>query len=381
MRTETTLNVYRRGTTPLPLGSRAPQRWALSCANTESTLHQLSPYIGKLKSTIAHDLIQALSRPGDLVLDPFAGSGTIPLESVLANRKALACDVSLYSEVLTRGKLAAPPNIRSATERAVSLLEVAALLPQPDLRTVPSWVRQFFHPKTLKETLRFAQACQQQREYFFFACLLGILHHQRSGFLSFPSSHLVPYLRTTKFPRDKFPELYEYRELRPRLLAKIERAYKRFGSLRQKAIFLRTPIQDLKIQKLVDCIITSPPYMNALDYARDNRLRIWFIDRNADFSAEDARQRKESFISAIRELGGIAENHLKPKGYCAVIVGEQILRRGEVYVATMVKEIFSELAPSLMLLHQIRDRIPDIRRCRREYRGTKTEYVLVFQRR
>ncbi|HAJ59742.1 MAG TPA: hypothetical protein DCP31_11110 [Cyanobacteria bacterium UBA8543] len=27
----------------------------------------------------------------------------------------------------------------------------------------------------------------------------------------------------------------------------------------------------------VDAIISSPPYFGALDYARDNRLRLWFL--------------------------------------------------------------------------------------------------------
>jgi len=36
----------------------APEYWHRSCAHSECTLHQLSPYIGKLKSSIARDLIQ-----------------------------------------------------------------------------------------------------------------------------------------------------------------------------------------------------------------------------------------------------------------------------------------------------------------------------------
>jgi hypothetical protein len=59
------------------------------------------------------------------------------------------------------------------------------------------------------------------------ASLLGILHHQRPGFLSYPSSHLVPYLRQLKFPRRKYPELYERRDVLSRLEAKILRTFRR----------------------------------------------------------------------------------------------------------------------------------------------------------
>ena len=77
--------------------------------------------------------------------------------------------------------------------------------------------------------------------------LLGILHHQRPGFLSFPSSHLVPYLRSRKYPRKMFPEMYSYRELRPRLLAKIMRSYKRFIKPPPSAVvgFMNCAVQQL----------------------------------------------------------------------------------------------------------------------------------------
>ena len=77
------------------------------CANLECSLHQLSPYIGKIKSSIAGDLIEAYSRVRDLVVDPFAGAGTIPLEAAVRGRRAFGADISpcrrraLCSEVET----------------------------------------------------------------------------------------------------------------------------------------------------------------------------------------------------------------------------------------------------------------------------------------
>ena len=77
------------------------------------------------------------------------------------------------------------------------------------VRKVPMWVREFFHPETLRETLAWTLTLRERRRWFLLASLLGILHHQRPGFLSFPSSHTVPYLRKKAFPPAKFPELYE----------------------------------------------------------------------------------------------------------------------------------------------------------------------------
>src|SRR6476660_3881071 len=79
--------------------------WHGSFNGRESTLQQLSPYVGKMKSAMARVLINLYSKPGDIVLDPFSGSGVVPLEAVLAGRSAWANDLSPYAYVLTRGKL------------------------------------------------------------------------------------------------------------------------------------------------------------------------------------------------------------------------------------------------------------------------------------
>jgi hypothetical protein len=204
-----------------------PDHWKESCVGTECSLHQLSPYIGKLKSSIARDLVATYSKPGDLIVDPFSGSGTIALEALLQGRRAFTADISAYAKILCEAKLKSPRSLECALEKAEDTLIQSHKLPDPDLRKVPAWVRQFFHPRTLKEAIKFVTVCKRDENNFLFACFLGILHHQRPGFLSYPSSHLVPYLREKKYPRDQFPELYQYRELRPRLLSKIRRAYAR----------------------------------------------------------------------------------------------------------------------------------------------------------
>lgn len=363
-----------------PLNS-AKRSWLDSCANSECTLHQLSPYIGKLKSSIAHDLILAFSNPGDLVADTFSGSGTIPLEAFLSGRNVFASDINPYSRILTRGKLFAPPNYEEAIRTAEKLIKLTRKMPHPDLRKVPKWVRAFFHPRTLKEAINFATIAQRPGNEFFFACFLGILHHQRPGFLSYPSSHLVPYLRDKKYPRDQYPQLYDYRELKPRLFAKIKRAYKRiFRNSNAKATFRKSSIQHLTFPTKIDCLITSPPYMNALDYGRDNRLRLWFINPNRNLFSDNATSRKSLFVDSMSNLAKKLNYSLKRNGHCILIIGEEVSRNFNAHPSNIAEELFSDLIPSLKLIYSFTDKIPDIRRSRRDCRGIKTERFLIFQR-
>ncbi|WP_337287277.1 hypothetical protein [Candidatus Methylomirabilis sp.] len=360
----------------------APRWWKEPCAHVECSLHQLAPYIGKIKSSIAGDLIEQYSRRGDLVVDPFAGAGTIPLEAVIRGRRAFAADISPYARILSQAKLSPPRTLHAALNSAEKALLEAEALPQPDLRSVPHWVRRFFHPDTLRSALRFATVARQPGNEFLMACFLGILHHQRPGFLSYPSSHLVPYLRSKKYSRMKFPEMYAYRELKPRLLAKVHRTYKRFSKLcRVGATFCQSPVEELELPQRFDALITSPPYMNALDYGRDNRLRLWFIDPSlAENEDNDVTQRRKAFIEGIMSLATNLESGLHRGGYCVFIVGEEVRRSFKAHPSEIVVTLMNQKAPSLRLRKVITDDIPDVRRTRRECRGVKTEHFLIFQR-
>lgn len=363
--------------------SPAPSDWRLACTHTECTLHQLAPYVGKLKSSIARALVQKYTNKGDLIVDPFAGAGTVVLEAALAGRRAFGSDISPYARVLSIAKLFPPRCLKDAIRRAEQALESAARLPSPDLRYVPSFVKAFFHPATLKEALKFAQVCREPGHEFLMACFLGILHHQRPGFLSYPSSHLVPYLRDRKYPKADFPQMYSYRELRPRLIAKITRTFARFSdpSSVPDLTFRRGTIEHISLPVKFDSLITSPPYMNALDYGRDNRLRLWFIDPRAAQKVDNgATKRRDAFISAVSHLAQKVEAGLRVGGYCVLVVGERLERTFAAHPSEIVFQIMNERAPSLELKELVCDDIPDIRRTRRECKGVKREHFLVFQK-
>jgi len=365
------------------IGDPVPRDWKHRNACLECSLHQLSPYIGKLQAGIARELVTRFSTRGDLVLDPFAGSGTVPLEAVLHDRNVFASDLSPYARVLTVGKIRAPQCLFQALDEFEVAFDESKRLPEPDLRSVPQWVRSFFHPKTLKETINFSIVCRRTQREFLLACLLGVLHHQRPGFLSFPSSHLVPYLRDKKFPRDHFSELYTYRALRPRLVAKLERTFRRLSEEPRGRLldFQERSIKQAQFPKRIDAIITSPPYMNALDYGRDNRLRLWFIDPQTDWQRQEKpTARRTAFVEAIRALATVAETRLKQSGYCVLVVGEETRRKGTKHPSQEVMKVFVEAARSLKLADVFTDQIPDVRRSRRECHGVRSEHILIFKK-
>ena len=239
----------------------------------------------------------------------------------------------------------------------------------------------------MREVLVAFRILRQQEDYFLTACLLGILHHVRPGFLSYPASHLVPYLRKNKYPPDKFPDMYAYRDLRSRLLAKVKRAYRRHmlpvgWEQRQYQVWqvntMNLPIEN----ETVDAVISSPPYFGALDYARDNRLRLWFLgceywkELDASLTAN-----QKVYLPQMRICLQEIHRVLKSQSYCVLVLGD-VDRDGKIRrTAEILAELALDATYSGFVVETIYDdRIPDERRSRRKTKTTKFERILVMQK-
>lgn len=354
----------------------------------ESSLHQLSPYLGKIKSGIAKVLVQTYSGPGDWVLDPFCGVGPVPLEALLLGRKAAGSDLSRYAYWVTMGKVTAPPTKEEAVARAHRLIEyVNARNHAIDPSLADKWVRRFFHRRTLREVVAAFSYCRRHKDWFLAACLCGILHHQRPGFLSHPASHLVPYLRNKLFPRDKFPTLYGYRNLAKRLLKKIDRSYRRpliNGDWNNRVFDIRN--EDARAlsfaRESMDLVLTSPPYLNTLTYGRDNRLRLWFLgERNWQLLDRRLVTHRSTYETGMGNCIRKIYRVLKPNRHCIFIVGD-VRQNGRISrpADTLLTLVHRVTKGQMVLLEKLHDEIPDARRARRRTKTTKEETLLVFRK-
>jgi len=281
-----------------------------------------------MKSTMARSLVEQFSKPGDTIYDPFCGAGTVALEAWMAGRAVLAGDLSPYAWVLSKAKLQPPRSLSDAVSRFDRSWAVAkGERDRIDLRRVPKWVRQFYNRETLRETLALGNVLLRRREWYVLACLLGILHHWRPGFLSFPASHTVPHLMGKRYPRSAYPQNYAYRETYPRVLAKIRRSFARVPKVdrqlrRRVTQSDATALAPKRLTTSPSAIITSPPYMNSLSYARDNRLRLWFLGvrdyRSLELALSPRRQR---FLETMRKLLRIWADILPAGAPCVLVLG------------------------------------------------------------
>ena len=124
--------------------------------------------------------------------------------------------------------------------------------------------------------------------------------------------------------------------------------------------------------------------MNELDYIRDNRLRIWFINRSLPEGLElVGRDRDKAFTELLRGVCIRLAPGIKHGGHFILVVGDATrggIRTG--HTAALTRQLFeTEAALDVFRLDSTyRDTIPDIRRSRQECRGTKVETVMVYRK-
>lgn len=80
------------------------------------------PFFAKKPWPVVQEYIKHYTHPGDLVCDPFAGSGVTPVEALVLGRRAVAGDINPVARFITRMTAIAPVNL-AALQSAYQQIE------------------------------------------------------------------------------------------------------------------------------------------------------------------------------------------------------------------------------------------------------------------
>ena len=350
----------------------------------KDSLNSLSPYIGRLRPECAQFLIEEYATADIPIFDPFCGSGTVLLQGWKNGFDVYGNDLNPYAYVLSLGKMYPCKSLEEALQ-ALKKYEkrIKCRAKSMPLDTVPAWVQDFYNPATLREILSCFYYFKRYKEWFLLSALLGILHHQRPAFLSYPASHGAPYLRTQKYPRETYPEMYVYKNVVEKLAEKLTRTYKNFPTLNfeQTRVIYNKDTSSMRVNTIPpSTIITSPPYMRSLTYARDNRLRLWFLGLE-DWKSLDNKISpiRDDFIQLIKlsiEKWALCQNH---GSKCVLVVGDiEINLAGKrKSIAEFIQEISSEY---YLFVEAFQDPIPESRKLVKGNNNIKREIIVVLER-
>ena len=266
-------------------------------------VHSLCSYAGKMKPSLAAHLVETFVRANGRLLDPFAGSGTIPLEGVLRGRTSYALDVSPLAAALTAAKIGRP--IRQDCERVLGSLDAWISTHSPPAEDVQraadfgynGRLGDYYHGDTFREILSAREfftrrALQDPSTALVLSSLLHVLHGNRPYALSRRSHPITPFAPSGEF---------QYRPLMASLRAKVERSVAALEAEPPRAegyTFLQdaTKWWPSEIDNL-DAIITSPPFFDSTRFYLANWIRLWFCGWEPD----DFEARPLSFVDELQK--------------------------------------------------------------------------------
>lgn len=224
--------------------------------------HPLYPYPARISPQLARALIAGLTRPGDLVLDPFSGGGTTAIEALSNGRAAICADLNSLACFVTRAK-AWPVGTRSLRAYRTWAASAVSAIPSAPPSRVPLLVRDGtrYAPRThalllhLKSTARAVKDRGARR--------LAFLTVLRVGQLCFDCRSVPPT------PWKLVEKLRQVAKLIADRMASYAEACRRYewpGGLRRNFRVIQCDAEKLvshlvssQIQP-VSLILTSPPY-------------------------------------------------------------------------------------------------------------------------
>ena len=127
--------------------SLAKVDWTFAEANTREYTHSLHPYPAKFIPQIPRKLIHSLHpKDGSATLDPFCGSGTTLLESILQGIPAIGVDANPLAVLITRVKTTRLGSyfdeaVSCIVARAYSRLEHDSSINIPDIPHLDHWFK------------------------------------------------------------------------------------------------------------------------------------------------------------------------------------------------------------------------------------------------
>ena len=336
------------------------------------TFHPMCSYLASFPAALAHAFIARYSRPGDVVLDPFSGRGTTPLQACAEGRIGVGNDLNPFAHLLTAAKVEPPTRAQAATRLAAlrlswnadsagwlalarrvsadprasdALVPVAGSGDGPDAAAerVPVEVALAFHPRTLGQLLfvRSTLRLDDRTDRFLAAAITGILHGKSASYLS----ALMPntFSMAPRYVRD-FAQRTAFtspeRDVFDGLASKLDRLFRGappstegvalLGDARDIAPRARAALRERGRPDRARLVVTSPPYLRVVKYGYYNWLRTWFLGfdaRQIDATLDDAHHR-EPYLAFLRDVLAGLRPALTDDAVVVLVIGDVETDRG-----------------------------------------------------
>jgi DNA modification methylase len=328
--------------------------WDFSDEDSVMYIHNFCWYPSRFIPIIPAYLIQALSKPGETVFDPFCGSGTTLIEALKQNRNAIGIDLSPVGCFIsnTKGKIVIGEHVdtKKIEELKDYIFQLsshwdkleAGLFLELKGENIPNREinQKWYHSNTLKMLGHIFYFIEELLEgltrdicrVFFISILMPSSGYQSKKPYGYYADNVIP--KNDKIDKNALKMLYHKlnKFLKEYKTSRIASADLQFSVINNDARYLSKYINNK-----VDLIVTSPPYLNVTDYTTGFRLAyLWYDFLVKDFNEMENLKRKEigarwrrkqrtrlndyfnDMQNALAEMNKV----LKESGYLCLVLGE-----------------------------------------------------------
>ncbi|MHC2624996.1 DNA modification methylase [Bradyrhizobium huanghuaihaiense] len=312
--------------------------WDFSTSRSQSAFSSLHWHPCRYPSQIPAVLIGALSDPGEVVLDPFLGSGTTAVEAQRLDRACVGLELNPVSALMARAK-----TLSRRSDQIRKLVDRIRILVRQNAKreAVPKTVQseKWYTPRTLNDLRRLRSSITELRgdgrvlaEAAFSAILLPVCRETRHW----------GYVCDNTAPKDNHErdviELYE------KTLIGFVEAYEARDVYRNAPHQREEPASDVKVlegdaatilqDRPIDgaqLIVTSPPYFGVADYVKAQRLTLEWQGveieplRQKEIGARSKRHRlvaADQYLADCKRVFEGCREVLDRGRACAVVFGE-----------------------------------------------------------
>lgn len=271
------------GNIPVNLPTNEGDRFLFISHDQSYLTHGLHKYPAKFFPELPRWLIKRYSKEHDQILDPFAGSGTTNLEALLSKRNSVGIDVDPFSRFISKVKVTPLP-IKTLKSAQKSLLEsILNYDPSQVFKTdIPNFPYRdnWFNKEILIELTYLRKRIQQLNttddiKDFFKVCLSSIIRSVSNADDNCTRTVIRKKLNKMVKPSDALNRFAKT------VLTKVPKMVT-FSENYPFDISVDFP-QDMDARNIMyeenyfDLVVTSPPYVNAIDYPRTHQLEMYWL--------------------------------------------------------------------------------------------------------
>jgi hypothetical protein len=288
-------------------------------------VHRLHPYLGKFVPQLVEVFLRRYGKPGRLVWDPFAGSGTTLVEANAFGAGAAGCDVSAFNCLLTRVKTADYDPAELLSD-AIHLAVGGTLRERGE---PPAYLERWFHPLALAQLLAFRDRIAETAYPDLWRVVLSRAARSarlaRHDDLDFPAEPVAGEYFCHKHRRVCRPVAEADKFLRRYVRDALQRVQE-FADVRRssEATVVHGDARAVDPPGPVGLVVTSPPYPGLIDYHEQHAyaFELLGLERRDDDEIGRGVSGYCDGVAAVLRRAGAA---LEPSGRVVVVVND---RRG-----------------------------------------------------